>query len=71
MRTFRETRLVFALATALAALPGPAAAAQGCIVARSGSVDISRQRQGGHLEAGELGPDGQLQAPILLQTLCR
>jgi len=53
MLRVRKTAFVFLVGATLACYSTVPARAQGCIVARSGSMDMSPQSQGGYLEKGD------------------
>jgi hypothetical protein len=53
MRSWCKGLSVFVLPLALAAFSAVAARAQGCIVARSSSLDMSPESQGGYLQPGD------------------
>ena len=66
MRNICKGLAVFGLLITMAFLSALPARGQGCIVARSSSLDMSPESQGGYLEAGRLGHHGGLPASVLL-----
>src|SRR5689334_15404360 len=59
MRYLNQYVCAAVLPVALALLSSAPARGQGCIVARSSSLDMSPQSQGGYLEAGEWDRTGR------------